>query len=417
MLKKTLPAPSWVHAASTLIAAAVAGGALFTAPVAGAAEGKETAKDAGAAASASPPKPGAAAIVIDTHADTTQALTYYGADIAKPQPDLQLDLPKAQQGGLGAQFFSIFVLPRSRKPDEFFAQSMRQIDAVEKLAHDNPARVRMARTAADVRANADAHVLSALLGVEGGHALLPGDQAAQLQHLREFARRGVRYMTLTWSNSNDIGGSSSDDGSVRGLTPFGAQVIKEMNRLGIIVDVSHVSDPLFWDAVRASEKPVLATHSSSRALTNIPRNMTDDMMKAVAKNGGAVCINFGSAFLDDDFHRREGAVWKKQRSGAGRAVWAQIRAEAAVLTPPVPLSRLVDHIMHAVEVAGAEHVCLGSDFDGVPVTPTGLENVSKLPALSAALRARGLSEAALVAVLGGNVLRVMQANEAPTPKP
>jgi membrane dipeptidase len=356
-------------------------------------------------------------IVIDTHADTTQAFTYYGVDIAKAQSGLQLDLTKAQQGGLGAQFFSIFVLPRSHKPDEFFAQSMRQIDAVEKLARDNPTRVRMARTAADVRANADAHVLSALLGVEGGHALLPGDQAVQLQHLREFARRGVRYMTLTWSNSNDIGGSSGDDGSVRGLTPFGAQVIKEMNRLGVIVDISHVSDPLFWDAVRASEKPVLASHSSSRALTNIPRNMTDDMMKAVAKNGGAVCINFGSAFLDEDFHRREGAVWKKQRSGAGHEVWAQIRAEAAALTPQVPLSRLVDHIMHAVEVAGADHVCLGSDFDGVPVTPTGLENVSKLPALTATLRARGLSDAALAAILGGNVLRVLQANEAPVPKP
>jgi membrane dipeptidase len=168
---------------------------------------------------------------------------------------------------------------------------------------------------------------------------------------------------------------------------------------------------MFWDAVRASEKPVLASHSSSRALTNIPRNMTDAMMKAVAKTGGAVCVNFGSAFLDDDFHRREGALWKKKRTGSSSEIWAQIRAEAAALTPAVPLSRLADHILHAVEVAGAEHVCLGSDFDGVPVTPSGLEDVSKLPALTAALRARGLDEPAITAILGGNVLRVLQANE------
>jgi membrane dipeptidase len=354
-------------------------------------------------------------IVIDTHADTTQAFTYHGVDISRAQPGLQLDLIKAQQGGLDGQFFSIFVMPRSYKPEQFFTEALRQIGAVENLAAANPTRVRVARTAEEVRANAEAHVLSALLGVEGGHALLPGDPSGQLQHLREFARRGVRYMTLTWSNSNDLGGSSGDDGDTRGLTPFGSQVIKEMNRLGIIVDVSHVSDPMFWDALRTSERPVLASHSSSRALTNIPRNMTDAMMKAVAKNGGAVCVNFGSAFLDDDFHRKEAALWKKARSGPPGDIWVQVRAEAAQIKPQVTLARLVDHVVHAVEVAGAEHVCLGSDFDGVPVTPVGLENVSKLPALAAALRARGLGPAQVSAILGGNVLRVLQANEPVTP--
>ncbi|MEA2696324.1 MAG: rane dipeptidase [Myxococcales bacterium] len=372
---------------------------------------------AASGADAGPPPAASTAkdIVIDTHADTTQAFTYHGVDISRAQPGLQLDLIKAQQGGLDGQFFSIFVMPRSYKPEQFFNEALRQIGAVEKLAAANPTRVRVARTAADVRANADAHVLSALLGVEGGHALLPGDPDGQLQHLREFARRGVRYMTLTWSNSNDLGGSSGDDGDSRGLTPFGSQVIKEMNRLGIIVDVSHLSDPMFWDALRTSERPVLASHSSSRALTNIPRNMTDAMMKAVAKNGGAVCVNFGSAFLDDDFHRKEAALWKKARSGPPVDVWTQVRAEAAQIKPQVTLARLVDHIAHAVEVAGAEHVCLGSDFDGVPVTPVGLENVSKLPALAAALRARGLGPTEVSAILGGNVLRVLQANEPAAP--
>src|SRR6478735_6129665 len=263
-----------------------------------------------AAAAAAPPPPAPSddvlhkrAIVIDTHADTTQFIAYRGLDIAKPQPEAQLDLPKAAAGGMGA-----------------------------------------------------------LYGLEGAHALLPGDHGAQLEHLRALAARGVRYMTLTWINSNDLGGSSGDAGDVRGLTPFGAEVIKEMNRLGVVVDVSHVSDPMFWDAIRASAKPVLATHSSARELTNIPRNMTDAMLKAVAANGGAVCVNFGSAFLDDRFHIAESAVWAKKRPGPPWEQWRQIRADAHAIEPQVQLTRLLDHIQHVAKVAGADHTCLGSDF-------------------------------------------------------
>jgi len=351
------------------------------------------------------------AIVIDTHADTTQMITYRGFDIAKPQPETQVDLAKAAAGGLDAQFFSIFVLPMRFKPAEWYGEAIHQIDAVDKLAKDNPARLRVARTAADVRANAKAGVMSALYGLEGGHALGPGDHAAQLDHLRALAARGVRYMTLTWINSNDIGGSCGDAGDIHGLTPFGADVIKEMNRLGVVVDLSHVSDPTFWDAIRASAKPVLATHSSARALTNIPRNMTDAMLKAVAANGGAVCVNFGSAFLDEGFHTAEQAVWAKKRSGPPWESWREIRAEARAIQPAVPLARLLDHIQHVAKVAGVEHTCLGSDFDGVPVTPVGMEDASKLPAITAGLRARGFSPADVEKILGGNVLRVLEANE------
>jgi membrane dipeptidase len=368
-----------------------------------------------AAAAAAPPPSDEAlhrrAVVIDTHADTTQFVTYRGLDIAKPQPDAQLDLPKAAAGGLDAQFFSIFVLPMRFKPDQFYSEALHQIDSVDKLAKENPTRLRVARTAADVRANAAAGVMSALYGLEGGHALLPGDHAAQMEHLRALAARGVRYMTLTWINSNDIGGSSGDAGDIRGLTPFGAEVVKEMNRLGVIVDVSHVSDPTFWDAIRATGKPVLATHSSSRALTNIPRNMTDAMLKAVAANGGAVCVNFGSAFLDDAFHKAEESVWAKKRTGPPWEMWQQIRADARAIEPKVLLARLLDHIQHVAKVAGVEHTCLGSDFDGVPVTPVGMEDVSKLPAITAGLRARGFSPADVEKILGGNVLRVLEANE------
>jgi membrane dipeptidase len=356
------------------------------------------------------------AIVIDTHADTTQLITYANLDITTAQPDLQLDLVKAAAGGLDGEFFSIFVLPARFKPAEYFDQALRQIGALERLAAANPTRLRIARRAADVRANAAAGVMSALLGVEGGHALWPGDEKGQLEHLRQLAGRGARYLTLTWSVSNDIGGSSSDAGEVRGLTPFGHEVIKEMNRLGVIVDVSHVSDPTFWDAVRASRKPVLASHSSARALTNIPRNMTDPMLKAVAATGGAVCVNFGSAFLDDAFHERELAgVWAKLH-GDGKPpieIWRGLRADGAKLSPAVPLSRLVDHIQHIAKVAGVDGVCLGSDFDGVPVTPVGMEDASKLPALTTALRGRGFSPAEVEKILGGNVLRVLEANERP----
>src|SRR5580765_2978667 len=351
------------------------------------------------------------AIVIDTHADTTQFITYRGFDIAKPQPETQLDLPKAAAGGLDAQFFSIFVLPMRFKPDQFYAEALHQIDAIDKLAKDNPTRLRVARTAADVRANAAAGVMSALYGLEGAHALLPGDHAAQMEHLRALAARGVRYMTLTWINSNDIAGSAGDAGDIQGLTPFGTEVVKEMNRLGVVIDVSHVSDPTFWDALRASAKPVLATHSSARALTNIPRNMTDAMLKAVAANGGAVCVNFGSAFLDDAFHKAEQAVWAKKRTGPPWESWRQIRADARAIEPKVPLARLLDHIQRVAHVAAVDHTCLGSDFDGVPVTPVGLEDVSKLPAITAGLRARGFSPADVEKILGGNVLRVLEANE------
>jgi membrane dipeptidase len=351
------------------------------------------------------------ALVIDTHADTTQAIVYGGADITRPGGATDLDLAKAAAGGLDAQFFSIFVLPFQFRPADFYKEATRQIDTLERLAHDNPKRLRLARTAADVRANEKAGVLSVLLGVEGGHVLGPASEDEQLGRLRALAGRGVRYMTLTWSNSNDLGGSSGDDGDIRGLTPFGRRVVAEMNRLGMIVDLSHVSDATFWDAVRASDKPVLATHSSARELTNIPRNMTDAMLKAVAKNGGAVCVNFGASFVDAGFHDKERALWQKKREGAPADVWRQIRADAAQLTPRVPLARLVDHLEHVAKVAGVDHTCLGSDFDGMPAFPVGLEDVSRLPALTAALLTRGFSAGDVEKILGGNVLRVLEANE------
>ena len=358
------------------------------------------------------------AIVIDTHSDCTQRVAYDGIDFARAQPDMHVDLPKMRAGGLDAEFFSIFVGPWRTKPEGYYAEAMKQFDAVHAMIQAHPETIAWARTAADVRANAERKRISALFGVEGGHALLPGGETEMLEHLRTFHARGARYLTLTWSIASPLGGSSGDDSDGRGLTDVGRRIIDEMERLGMMVDVSHVSDPLFWDVIRYARKPVIASHSSARELANVPRNMSDAMLRAVARNGGAVCVNYGSAFLDQDFYAREQAVWARVR-GLGpppRELWRTVREETARL-PPVPLARLVDHIDHVVKVAGIDHVCLGSDFDGVPATPAGLEDTSKLPALTAELRRRGYGPADVEKILGGNVLRVLAANEPPALSP
>ena len=354
------------------------------------------------------------AIVVDAHSDCTQRITYDGVDLGKPQADMHVDLPKMRQGGLDAQFFSIFVGPWQAKPEGYYAEALRQFDAVHAMIAANAGTIAWAKTAADVRRNAKRGLLSALFGVEGGHALLPGDRPALLEHLQTFYDRGARYMTLTWSIASPIGGSSGDDSDGQGLTDAGREIIDAMHRLGMVVDVSHVSDPLFWDVVRYARKPIIASHSSARALANVPRNMTDAMLKAVARNGGAVCINYGSEFLDEGFSRAQQAVWARVRTLGldPRQTWRTVRDEVARL-PPVSLSRLIDHIEHVAQVAGIDHVCLGSDFDGVAATPFGLENVSKLPAVTAALRARGYAPANVERILGGNLLRVLEANEPP----
>src|SRR5438067_6603695 len=354
------------------------------------------------------------AIVIDTHSDCTQRIAYDGIDFARAQADMQVDLPKMRAGGLDAQFFSIFVGPWRARPEGYYAEALKQFDAVHAMIRANPDTIAWARTAADIRANAERGRISALFGVEGGHALLPGGEAEMLEHLRTFHARGARYLTLTWSIASPLGGSSGDDSDGQGLTDAGREIIDEMHRLGMMVDVSHVSDPLFWDAVRYARKPILASHSSSRALATVPRNMSDAMLRAVARNGGAVCVNFGSAFLDQDFFKAEQAIWARTRArGLGpKELWRTVREEVAHL-PPVPLAKLIDHIDHMARVAGVDHVCLGSDFDGVPATPAGLEDVSKLPAITAALAKRGYAPADVEKILGGNLLRVLEANEPP----
>jgi membrane dipeptidase len=355
--------------------------------------------------------PGDGIIVVDTHADTTQRIVYQGASFVDGIPGAHLDLAKMRAGGLDAQFFSIFVLPKRTPPTAFFSEAMRQIKAVQAVVSGSAGRMVFARTARDVRNAAALGIPSVLLGVEGGHALGTGSESKQLTNLKHLAAEGVRYMTLTWTNSNPIGGSSGDTGDSRGLTSFGRRVVDRMQKLGILVDLSHVSDPLFWDVIRHAKNPVILSHSSARALANVPRNVTDAMLRAVAHNGGAVCVNFNPAFLEAEYYRRQGPLWAAARDLPLDEGWRRMQETSAAL-PPVPLARLVDHIMHMIEVAGAEHVCLGSDFDGVPSLPVGLNDASHLPALTEALSRLGLSTADLRQVLGGNTLRVLEASEA-----
>jgi membrane dipeptidase len=362
------------------------------------------------------------AIVIDTHNDVTQRLVSEGANLADRLPDGQTDIPRMREGGLDAEFLSVFVPPKLFPGEKAFAQSLLEFDAIDALVRANPSTVVLARTAAAVREGAASGKTIFLIGVEGGHSLGDGTDAELLDRLRLFYDRGARYMTLTWSNSNRLGGSSGDDGRAGGLTPFGRRVVALMNDLGMLVDISHVSDATFFDAVHASRLPVIASHSSSRALADRPRNMTDEMLAAVRDNGGAICVNFGPEFLDAEWAKKMDELEKTVDFGAiaqehpgdpkavQRAMWHKFK-ELGASIPPVPAARVIDHIEHIARVAGVDHVCLGSDFDGVPSAPAGLDDVSRMPFITRELLGRGFSAADVRKILGENVLRVLEANE------
>jgi membrane dipeptidase len=347
------------------------------------------------------------AVVVDAHCDIAEAVLFEKYDLLSRHDDHHVDLPRLQEGGIDAEFFSIFVHPESVDLTQFFPTALREIDLLQQAARASGGALQMARNADEVRENADKGVTSMLLGVEGGHLLLPGTEEEQLAHLKAFADRGVRYLTLSWSASSPLGGSTADDAG-RGLTPFGRRVLAEMERLGIVADLSHGSDALFQDVIQAATRPVLLTHSAARALSNHPRNASDEMLRAVAKNGGAVCVDFSPTFLDDRFRRATQALLQKTKGMRNGEKTALYRKEKP---PEVPLSRLLDHIEHVARVAGIDHVCLGSDFDGAPMMPVGLEDASKLPALTAALRARGWPPQDLKKLLGENILRVLAASE------
>jgi len=364
------------------------------------------------------------ALVIDTHADTPQRFLDEGFDLGSTDPkDIgHVSLDKARRGNLGAEFFSIWVDPDTNQ-GHFARHTFDLIDSVYEQAARHPDRMMMAFSPADIERAHREHKLAALMGIEGGHSI-----ENDIHLLRDYYRLGVRYMTLSWSNTNEWADSSGDIDDARvqhhnGLTDFGKQVVLEMNRLGMMVDISHVADKTFWDAIATTKAPVIASHSSARALVDAPRNMTDDMLRAVTKNGGVVQVNFFNGFIDEDFRKAQIAQAKDQAAavqkymddlkGQGKPVnfveVDRIEREWAAKIPRPPLKSLIDHIDHIAKVAGIDHVGLGSDFDGVSgATPQGIDSAADLPKITQALLDRGYSAEDIKKILGGNLMRVFR---------
>jgi membrane dipeptidase len=354
-------------------------------------------------------------IVVDTHDDTTQRFLGGKFDIGIRHSDGSIDIPRMREGGLGAIFFSIWI-PSKITGTEAVNRALAQIDAVREQVRSHPKDLVLATTAAEVRAAHKQDKIAALMGVEGGHMI-----NSDLDVLRKFAGLGVRYMTLTHSGNDEWADSSTDKPAHNGLTDFGKDVVREMNRLGVIVDISHVSDKTFYDALEVSKAPLIASHSSCRALCDAPRNMTDQMMKDLAAKGGVIQINYHVGFLSQEFRNAEKAhpEWEqaiaaevKKRCGENEACQliegdriTREYVEQGKL-PRVDWTKIIEHIDHAVKVAGIDHVGLGSDFDGANM-PYGMEDATKLPKITEALLQKGYSEGDVKKILGENTLRVM----------
>ncbi len=360
------------------------------------------------------------AIAIDMHADTTQRMVDERLDLAGRASDGHFDSVRAQEGGLDAQFFSIWVEPELfggggagaiKRADD-------QIAAVRTLATRNSETWALATSAADIRRIVSEGKLAALMGLEGGYAI---DE--RLENVERYYEMGVRYMSPAWSVSTSWAGSSNDEvGQTRGLNEFGKSVIREMNRLGMMIDVSHVSDKTFWDIIDISSRPIIATHSNCRAIANVRRNLDDEMIRAIAKGGGVVCVLFYPAFIEPGWDEKkkqvdaeiDPLVQKASAEEKGDAAHKKIardrvrRDEYAKRLPPVGVARLVDHIDHIVKLVGVDHVGVGSDFDGVQITLSDLKTVADLPNLTHELLRRGYTAAEVEKILGGNVLRLME---------
>ncbi len=362
------------------------------------------------------------AIVIDTHADTPQRFVDESWDFTDPLNGGMLNYDSAKKGNLAAQFFSIWVDPGQYPAKESAHRTLSLIDGTLEQVRTHPDKLQLCLTSDDIIATHKNGRFAVLMGIEGGHSI-----ENSLGLLRDFYRLGVRYMTLTWSNTNDWADSSGDinDSTVphhNGLTPFGKQVVQEMNRLGMMVDISHVSDKTFWDVIATTRTPIIASHSSARALTQAPRNLTDEMMQAIAKNNGVVMVNFFPAFIDENW-RQAWSASSAERNRAQDALEAEYKAkglpvpytasdkidrEFAARIGRAPFNSLIDHFDHVIKVAGIDHVGIGTDFDGIPVPPDGIDSAADLPKITAALMAQGYTAEDMKKLLGGNLLRVFR---------
>lgn len=360
------------------------------------------------------------AIVIDTHNDMFTRVLDEGLDpdVRHTASESHTDIPRLVESGITAQFMAAWVdAPYAlARPDESFARAMRYVDAIHATVERNPDALLLATETEGIERAKREGKVAILIGVEGGHAI-----EDSLENLRELHRRGARYLTLTWNNGNSWAGSSIGEHETRtgGLTSFGAKVIRELDRLGMLVDLSHVSEETFYDALAVTTRGVIASHSCARAISDHPRNLTDDQLRAIAQNGGVAQLNFFPLFLDTAFreaYENVEAEIAARRAASGADPSAPLSDDLRALRtsliariPPVPLSAVLDHIEHMVRVAGMDYVgALGSDFDGISATPSGLEDVTRVPTLVQALFDRGYSDSDVTKLLGGNVMRVMR---------
>ncbi|AKU93714.1 putative dipeptidase [Labilithrix luteola] len=368
------------------------------------------------------------AIIVDGHNDIPTIMFGSNVDLKTPETRTHTDLARMKAGGITGEFFSIYVEgDLADKPTVTGGGSLRRaidlVDVTYRQVEQNPSELLLATTAADIRRAKKEGKIAVLMGIEGGHAI-----ENSLYALRSLYRLGCRYMTLTHTNTNEWADSAGFSGPTptrhHGLTPFGEEVVAEMQRIGMLVDVSHIADDTFWAVMKSAKAPVIASHSSARAVAEHRRNLNDDMLRALAKNGGVVMVNFWSTFISVDYQNAARAWYDKNGKAFAEIrtkykddplgfieARAKLRAETEPL-PKVPLSVLIDHIEHIVQVAGIDHVGLGSDFDGVDALPDGLDGIDSLPKITLALVERGYKDDEILKILGGNFLRVFEQAEA-----
>ncbi|MCY7290639.1 MAG: dipeptidase [Ferruginibacter sp.] len=368
------------------------------------------------------------AIVIDTHNDflmqvTDSASVAYRNNEFALDKDLKgkthIDLKRQKEGGLDVQVFSIFCTGDMKTP---FSFANRQIDSLDAVIARNPNKIVKAVNSSDILKAVKQHKLIAMLGVEGGHMI-----EDDLNKLDFLFKRGARYMTLTWNNSTSWATSAYEetfkkDLTHKGLTDFGKQVVNRMNELGIIVDISHVGEQTFWDVIKTTTKPIIASHSSVYNLCNHQRNLKDDQIKAIAKNGGVIQVNFNPPFIDSSFAKKENIFFQKHKIETDSLVksgmdgwvmenylYSKYKDEANAMRPP--LSVLIQHIEYIINLVGVDYIGLGSDFDGINITPQQLDDVTNFPLITKALVDKGYTKKDITKILGGNFLRVLKANE------
>lgn len=356
------------------------------------------------------------AIIFDAHCDTAMRLIRDETfDLGDRHENGHMDLPRMIEGGLDAQIFACWPSP-DHSDKEIMLYTLQMIDAVWEQADKHGDKMEIALKGNDVRRIVDEGKIAVVLGIEGGHAIQD-----DLRLLRNYHRLGVRCMTLTWNNTNNWADSSTDTMMWGGLNELGREVVREMDRLGMVIDCSHVSDSTFFDVLEVTKNPVLVSHSCMRSLADVPRNVNDEMLRALKENGGVICLNYFPGFLDKEYFDKMSVLWEEahekakelaaeyggDRRKAWEEIWPAMRDRAAqVPRPELPL--LIDHVDYAVSIVGADHVGLGSDFDGISTTPIGLEDVSRLPAITAELAKRGYSDGEIEKILGGNLLRLVE---------